>query len=66
MADLNKGINISHLKNFITKRFKLKENEAKFVIRDAVYPKYFNAKAKSIIVMHLVKIYHNKEAISMW
>lgn len=47
MADLNKGINISHLKNIITKRFKMKEDEAKLVIRDAVYPKYFNTKANA-------------------
>lgn len=59
MADLNKGINISHLKNIITKTFKMKEDEVKLVIRDVVYPKYFNAKAKSITVMHLVKTYHN-------
>lgn len=47
MADLNKGINISHLKNIITQRLKRKENEAKLVIRDATYPKYFNAKANA-------------------
>lgn len=47
MADINKGINISHLKNIITKRLKMKEDGAKLVIRDAVYPKYFNAKANA-------------------
>lgn len=47
MADLNKRINSSHLKNIITKTFKMKEDEAKLVIRDAVYLNYFNAKANA-------------------
>lgn len=47
MADLNKGINASHLKNIITKRFRMKQEEAKLVIIDSVYPKYFNAKANA-------------------
>lgn len=45
MANLNKGINIFHLQNIITKRFQIEEDEAKLVIKDAVYPKYFDATA---------------------
>lgn len=45
MADLNKEINIFHLQNIITKRFKIEEDGAKLVIKDGVYPKYFNAKS---------------------